>query len=251
MSFLKLINIHKSFNNDKGEIKVLEGISLDIGFGEFLVIVGPSGCGKSTLLKLMAGLERPDKGTVFFENGAQESGDKVLVFQNPLLFPWATVEQNVEFGLKLKGVPKSERKKRTTELLKKLGLQGFERFYPHQISGGMQHRVALARALAVNPTLILMDEPFTSVDPLTRESLQEELLRMWETTGSTVVFVTHSLREALLLGDRICVLTQRPASVKGEYKIDIPRPRYRHLSILAEMELNLKEFLTGIKPPAV
>lgn len=246
MSYLKLVSVNKAYRSKRGVIEVLKDFHLEVMEGEFLAIIGPSGCGKSTLLRLMASLEPPDGGLILFKGKpleAKENGKIVLVFQEPLLFPWLTVEGNVKFGLKVKGVGCKEAEEIASGLLKKVGLEGFEKFYPHELSGGMRHRVALARALAVDPDVLLMDEPFASVDAIIREVLQEKLLEVWEGTGKTVVFVTHSLREALVLADRICVLSPRPATVKAVYELKVPRPRDRGLSFLAEWEGILKREL--------
>lgn len=246
MNSLKLVSVSKAYKSKGGVVEVLKDFHLEVVEGEFLAIVGPSGCGKSTLLRLMAGLEPPDGGLILFKGEplrTKANGRIVLVFQEPLLFPWLTVEGNVEFGLKVKGIGHGKVEEVVSGLLKKVGLEGFEKFYPHELSGGMRHRVALARALAIDPDVLLMDEPFASVDAITREVLQEKLLEIWEGTGKTVVFVTHSLREALVLADRICVLSPRPANVKAIYELKVPRPRSRDLSFLAEWERVLKREL--------
>lgn len=246
MSSLKLVSVNKAYRSKGGVIEVLRDFHLEVREGEFLAIIGPSGCGKSTLLRLMAGLESPDSGSILFKGKpleAKANGKIVLVFQEPLLFPWLTVEGNVSFGLRVKGVGYREAEQIASSLLKKVGLEGFEKLYPHELSGGMRHRVALARALAVDPDVLLMDEPFASVDAITREVLQEKLLEVWDGTGKTVVFVTHSLREALVLADRICVLSPRPAKVKAVYELKVPRPRNRDLCFLVELEEVLKREL--------
>lgn len=246
MNSLKLVSVNKAYESERGRIEVLKDFHLEVKEGEFLALIGPSGCGKSTLLRLMAGLEPPDGGSILFKGRPLETktdGKIVLIFQEPLLFPWLTVEGNIGFGLKLKGLGQKEIKDIVLGLLKKVGLEGFEKFYPHELSGGMRHRVALARALAVNPDVLLMDEPFASVDAITREALQEKLLEIWEDARKTVVFVTHSLKEALLLADRICVLTPRPATVKALYELKVPRPRNGKHSFLAEWEWELRREL--------
>ncbi|MCX7857063.1 MAG: ABC transporter ATP-binding protein [Deltaproteobacteria bacterium] len=247
MSFLKLVNLSKSFNTDKGIVQVIKNISIDIKKGEFVAIVGPSGCGKTTLLKIIAGLEKPDDGSVLLQGEEANSNNIVLVFQNPLLFPWATVQENVGFGLRLKGIPKIKIEKVVLDLLKKIGLNDFKSFYPHQLSGGMQQKVALARALAVDPVLLLMDEPFASLDAIAREELQEELINIWRMFEKTIVLVTHSLREALLLADIVYVLTPRPTVIKSVHPIEIPRPRNAYLPILSHLELKLKKELAESK----
>ncbi|MDR8412863.1 ABC transporter ATP-binding protein [Nonomuraea sp. 3-1Str] len=194
----------------------LSGIDLDVREGEFLTLVGPSGCGKSTLLDLVAGLTRPTGGQILID-GTPVTGpglDRGIVFQQYALFPWRTARANVEFGLEAKAVPKKERRERSRHYLDLVGLTGFEERYPHELSGGMRQRVAIARSLAFDPDVLLMDEPFAALDAQTRESLQEELLRIWEKTGKTVVFITHGIDEAVYLGQRVAVMTSRPGRIK-------------------------------------
>ncbi len=241
MSFLEVVDIHKTFASDKGPVQALAGVNLSVEKGELVVIIGPSGCGKTTLLQIIAGLEKPTKGEVRIA-GQRVNGwgrDRTMIFQDFSLFPWLTVKGNVEFGLKMAGVPSRERAKIVGGLIEKVGLTGFEDFYPHELSGGMQQRVAIARALAVDPAVLLMDEPFASVDALTRSGLQAELVRLWSECRKTILFVTHSLREALLLADRIVVLTERPGRVKAVFHVDVPRPREAYLEELAWWEARL------------
>jgi len=205
----------------------LKGVSLEVKEGEFLALVGPSGCGKSTLLDILAGLSKPSSGSVCID-GRRVTGpdlDRGVVLQGYALFPWLTTRQNVEFGLQIKKVPKAERKKISTHFIGLVGLNGFEDRYPHELSGGMKQRVAIARALAYDPEVLLMDEPFAAVDAQTRESLQDELLRIWEKTGKTIVFVTHSIEEAVFLADRVAVMTVNPGTVREVVPIHLPRPR--------------------------
>jgi len=205
----------------------LKDVSLEVKEGEFLALVGPSGCGKSTLLDILAGLSKPSSGSVRID-GRQVTGpdlDRGVVLQGYALFPWLTTRQNVEFGLQIKKVPKAERKKISTHFINLVGLNGFEDRYPHELSGGMKQRVAIARALAYDPEVLLMDEPFAAVDAQTRESLQDELLRIWEKTGKTIVFVTHSIEEAVFLADRVAVMTVNPGTVREVVPIHLPRPR--------------------------
>ncbi|MDR1714034.1 MAG: ABC transporter ATP-binding protein [Coriobacteriales bacterium] len=205
----------------------VEDFNLSVRAGEFLSIVGPSGCGKSTLLDLLAGLERPSSGNIYVNNKPvtgpeQEIG---IVLQGYALFPWRTVRKNVEFGLEIKELPKSERQAVSQRYIDLVGLSGFEDSYPYELSGGMKQRVAIARALAYDPDVLLMDEPFAAVDAQTREVLQEELLRIWGQTGKTIVFITHSIEEAIFLSDRIAVMSSNPGTVKEVIEVDIPRPR--------------------------
>ncbi|OPY70407.1 MAG: Aliphatic sulfonates import ATP-binding protein SsuB [Syntrophorhabdaceae bacterium PtaU1.Bin034] len=205
----------------------LQNVSLEVKEGEFLALVGPSGCGKSTLLDILAGLGKPSSGSVYID-GRQVTGpalDRGVVLQGYALFPWRTTRQNVEFGLQIKKVPKAERKKISTHFINLVGLQGFEDRFPHELSGGMKQRVAIARALAYDPEVLLMDEPFAAVDAQTRETLQDELLRIWEETGKTIIFVTHSIEEAVFLADRVAVMTVNPGTVREIVPIDLPRPR--------------------------
>ncbi|MGW7514962.1 ABC transporter ATP-binding protein [Streptomyces sp. NPDC054796] len=204
-------------------VTALQDISLDIADGEFTVLVGPSGCGKSTLLDLLGGLTTPTSGRILLD-GEPVTGpglDRGIVFQQYALLPWRTAQGNVEFGLEATGVPRGERAERAREVLALVGLTGFEDRHPHELSGGMRQRVAIARSLAYDPGVLLMDEPFGALDAQTRESLQDELLRVWERTGKTVVFITHSIDEAVHLGQRVAVLTSRPGRVKEVVPIDL------------------------------
>jgi NitT/TauT family transport system ATP-binding protein len=194
----------------------LEGIDLQIAAGEFVVLVGPSGCGKSTLLDLLGGLTRPTGGRILLD-GAPVTGpglDRGIVFQQYALLPWRTALGNVEFGLEATGVPRRQRAAQAREFLDLVGLSGFEDRHPHELSGGMRQRVAIARSLAYDPDVLLMDEPFAALDAQTRESLQDELLRIWQRTGKTVVFITHGIDEAVYLGQRVAVMTSRPGRIK-------------------------------------
>ncbi|MEV8552137.1 ABC transporter ATP-binding protein [Streptomyces glaucescens] len=194
----------------------LDGIDLEIAAGEFVVLVGPSGCGKSTLLDLLGGLTRPTAGRILLD-GRPVTGpglDRGIVFQQYALLPWRTAQGNVEFGLEATGVPRRRRSARAREFLELVGLSGFEDRHPHELSGGMRQRVAIARSLAYDPDVLLMDEPFAALDAQTRESLQDELLRIWQRTGKTVVFITHGIDEAVYLGQRVAVMTSRPGRIK-------------------------------------
>ena len=203
----------------------LDRTSFSVAAGEFLCIVGPSGCGKSTLLDLLAGLGSPDEGQILID-GQPIRGpgpDRGIVFQQYALFPWKTAAGNVEFALEAVGVDRRERRVRDREFLRLVGLTGFEDDYPHQLSGGMKQRVAIARALAGSPGILLMDEPFAALDAQTRETLQDELLRIWRETGTTIVFVTHGIEEAVYLGQRVLVMAARPGRVVDSIAIDIDR----------------------------
>lgn len=209
------------------ELTALENVNLEVRAGEFLCVVGPSGCGKSTLLHLIAGLHQQTSGEILLD-GAPVQGPgtgRILIFQELGLFPWLTVAQNVEFGMRMKGVGRSERQERARRYLRLVHLQQFGQSYTHQLSGGMRQRVALARALASEPDVLLMDEPFGALDAQTRDLLHDELERIWTETGCTIIFVTHNVREAVRLGNRVVLLTFRPGRVKREYEIDLTRPR--------------------------
>ncbi|HYU46442.1 MAG TPA: ABC transporter ATP-binding protein [Terriglobales bacterium] len=221
--------ISLSYKTTSGEgLLALDDISLSVEPGEFLCIVGPSGCGKSTLLHLIAGLQPQTAGKVLVDGRAVEGPgtDRLMIFQELGLFPWLTVGQNVEFGMKMKNIGKAEREERTEHYLRLVHLLKFRDSYTHQLSGGMRQRVALARALAAEPDVLLMDEPFAALDAQTRDLLHDELERIWSATGCTIIFVTHNVREAVRLGDRVALLTFRPGRVKQEFPIHLPRPRH-------------------------
>jgi len=208
-------------------VPALWDVSFEARDSEFLCILGPSGCGKTTLLRIVAGLIKPENGQVR-EDGkplGPPGVDRCMVFQQFGLLPWRTVRSNVEFGLELQGVSRSERKERAQRFIDLTGLTGFEHHFPHQLSGGMQQRVGIARALSMEPSTLLMDEPFSAVDAHTRELLQEELLRIWERDAKTVLFVTHSIDEAIYLADRVLVMDARPGRIKEDLPVDLPRPR--------------------------
>ncbi len=206
---------------------VLNGVSIDIKDGEFVTIVGPSGCGKSTLLNIIAGLDSPDSGSVFVKGERKTSTDpdRIVIFQEGALFPWLTVIENVEFGLKLTGVPKEKRMESASHFVHMMQLSRFSNSYTYQLSGGMKQRVAIARALAMNPDILLMDEPFAALDVQTRDMLHSHLLQIHEATKKTILFVTHNINEALLLGNRIIVLSPSLGNIKRDISIDLPRPR--------------------------
>jgi NitT/TauT family transport system ATP-binding protein len=229
---LEVRRISKIFfeQNDprKPGLVALYNISLAIRKNEFVSLLGPSGCGKTTLIRIIAGLLTADRGEVLVNSQVVNSPgrDRCMVFQQFGLLPWRTVMSNVEFGLEIDGVPREERRALAEKYLELVGLKGFENYYPHQISGGMQQRVGIARALSKKPEILLMDEPFGAVDAQTREQLQEELLKIWAQTENTVVFVTHSIDEAIYLSDRVVVMQARPGRIKEEVTIDLPRPRW-------------------------
>jgi NitT/TauT family transport system ATP-binding protein len=219
--------LSKRYQVGEGEIVALAATSLTIGEGEFVCLLGPSGCGKSTLLKIVAGLIPASGGSVLI-NGRPVAGpgpDRAVVFQDYALFPWMTVTDNVEFGLAARGVAAARRRQVSGELLRVVGLGDFAEKYPHHLSGGMKQRVSIARALAVDPVLLLMDEPFGALDAQTRYVMQQELLRIWRAYRKTVLFVTHSIEEALYLGDRVLIMTARPGRIKADLRVSQARPR--------------------------
>jgi NitT/TauT family transport system ATP-binding protein len=220
-------SFQKTIKDKTAEIKALTDVSLSVRENEFISIIGPSGCGKTTLLKIIDGLIPYDSGQILI-NGKKVSApgpDRAVVFQTFALLPWRTVLANVEFSLELRQLPKEQRAATARAYLKRVGLEDFENHYPHELSGGMQQRAGLARALAVNPTILLMDEPFGSVDAQTRQLLQEELLELWQREQKTVIFITHSMDEAVYLADRVVVMTPRPGRVAEILDVPLPRPR--------------------------
>ncbi|MCM1180394.1 MAG: ABC transporter ATP-binding protein [Clostridium sp.] len=230
MPAIKIKDVTKYYQGEDGEpTKALDNINLEIKDGEFVCIVGPSGCGKSTLLEIVAGLLEHTSGEVLLDdepvNGT--SRDIGVVFQDPSLFPWRTIRKNIAFGMGISKVPKEEQEQRLAHYIELMGLKGFENKYPAQLSGGMKQRAGIARALAMNPKVILMDEPFSAVDHLTRCTLQEELIRIRQEEKKTVLFVTHDINEAVYLADRVILLSPRPSIVQGEYIIKTPYPRKR------------------------
>jgi NitT/TauT family transport system ATP-binding protein len=225
---IEITGLSKTFTGQDGTpVEALRGVDLTVHDNEFLTVLGPSGCGKTTMLKMIAGLQSWDAGEITI-GGRPVRGpgpDRSMVFQNFALLPWATVLDNVAFGLKLKGVGKAERNERARDLIAKVGLGGFETKRPGELSGGMQQRVGIARALAVEPEVLLMDEPFGAVDEQTRRLLQEELLAIWEANRLTVVFITHSMEEAVLLGDRVVLMSARPGQIAEIVDVPLSRPR--------------------------
>ena len=213
---IALRNVSKRF----GAVQALDSVTIDVERGEFVCLIGASGCGKSTLLNLIAALDLPSRGTV-----TVSAERPTLLFQEAALFPWLSARGNVELPLKLRKMPKAQRRVESDRLLATVRLEGFENRRPHELSGGMRQRVALARALAQQPELLLMDEPFGALDAMTRDVLHDELERIWQATGLTVVFVTHNVREAVRLGDRVVLLSSRPGRVVDEQRVDVPRPR--------------------------
>ena len=233
---ITIAGLRKEYGDGRERVVALDGINLTIAPGEFCCIVGPSGCGKSTLLRILAGLDRATSGTIDIDAKGWPVAN-AMVFQESGLFPWMNVEKNVGFGLMTRGVASADAGKRVDAVLRLVGLTKFRHHYPHQLSGGMRQRGAIARAFVTDPGMLLMDEPFAALDAQNRVILQAELVRIWEETGKTVVYITHSIDEALLLGDRTVVMTAQPGRIKQV--IDIPFPHPRHLMTLsASAEFN-------------
>jgi NitT/TauT family transport system ATP-binding protein len=249
---LSLVGVSKSFAGTKGPVLALDDVSLAVDEGEFVCLVGPSGCGKTTILNLVAGLEVPDKGQVLAD-GSPVGGpgsDRMVMFQEAALFPWLNVMDNVLFGLRLKpGLDKSTRRGTAHYYLKMVGLDRFRHASVHQLSGGMRQRAALARALAPEPRVLLMDEPFASLDAITREQLYQDIQRIWQDRRRTIVFVTHNVREACCLGDRVVLLSPHPGRIREEFVVDLPRPRQINSVDLARTAEKVMAALKGHIPP--
>jgi len=241
MQALELNAVTKRF----GDLEVLSEINLHIGKGEFGAIVGPSGCGKSTALRMFAGLETASSGSVTAGGKpvVQPGPDRVLIFQEHALYPWRTVEANVGFGLELAGVPKKERTKRIKEVLEKVGLDGFQNYYPHQLSGGMKQRASIARALIMDPEVLLLDEPYGALDAITRITMQNELIKLWRGTGKTVLLITHEIDEAVYLADKIFVMSPRPGRIIDTLEVNIPRPRPRNSPEFVQLRQRIMDSL--------
>ena len=224
---LELNGISMLYSRRGQRFEALRNISFEVEAGEFISIVGASGCGKTTLLRIVDGLTMPTRGEVRVDGGAvtKPGPDRGFVFQQDALFPWRTVLDNVVFGLEVQGKSKRESRERADGLIRLVGLEGFEQHFPHELSGGMRQRANLARALTIDPDILLMDEPFAALDAQTREIMQSELLRIWRSNRKTVMFVTHQIDEAVYLADRVVVMTSRPGQVKAVLEVDIPRPR--------------------------
>ena len=222
---IEISGLRKSFDGPEGELVALEKIDLTVREGEFLCIVGPSGCGKTTLLRILAGLERQFGGSVDFTVDTDGKPLQSMVFQEQGVFPWLTVLENAAYGLTVRHVPKDRCREQARDYLRKLGLSAFEAAYPSQLSGGMRQRVNLARAFVNDPAVLLMDEPLGALDEQTKMLVQTDLLRLWEGSNKTVLFITHSLDEAIVLGDRVAVMSNRPGRIKTILDIDLPRPR--------------------------
>lgn len=241
---VKIDNVVKKYNTRKGETIALNGVSLDIKENEFICVVGPSGCGKSTLLNIIAGLLEPTSGAVHVDGKLVEGPgpERGVVFQQYALFPWLTVLKNVEFGLKLKGMKGEEATAEAMKYLRMVDLEQFANSYPKELSGGMKQRVAIARAYAVNPQVLLMDEPFGALDAQTRTQLQTELLNTWEKERKTCFFITHDVDEAIILAQKVIIMSARPGRIKEIVPINIPYPRTQETKMSAEF-LDLKNYI--------
>jgi len=238
-------HLTKEFTGTRGErILALSDISLDIEPKEFICLLGPSGCGKTTLLRTIGGLEKATSGCIAINNHKVSGPDPMMamIFQEYSLFPWRTIRDNIAFGLEIRNVPREEREEAVDTYLSLVGLTEFADSYPYELSGGMRQRVAVARALAINPGILLMDEPFGALDAQTRNMMQRELLDIWEKTKKTIIFVTHSVDEAVFLADRIVVLTPRPGTIRDIIPIDLPRPRDR----TSEDFLRIRRFVLSL-----
>jgi NitT/TauT family transport system ATP-binding protein len=243
---LDLRKVGKTFRSDTGaKVKALEDVNLLVRQGEFVTLVGATGCGKTTLLNLITGLDKADEGDLRLGEGLR-FGDKIAhVFQHYTLFPWRTVVSNVSFGLQMRGITRTRRRGRAAELLARVGLKGFEDAYPHELSGGMRQRAAIAQALAIEPKLLLMDEPFGAVDDSTRSELQQMLTDLWQENQITILFVTHNIDEAIVLGSRVLVFSERPGRIACEFKIELPRPRNRMAKDFTDLFLQIRNSLSG------
>ncbi len=243
---LRIENVSKTFQSKNGRVIALHNVSFDVASGEFVCLLGPSGCGKSTLLSIIAGLESADSGAAYCNDRrvTDTSTDGIVIFQETALFPWLDVIGNVEFGLRMNGIAAPARREQAERYLAMVHLARFARANVHELSGGMKQRVALARALALEPAALLMDEPFAALDAQTRDLLHGELQEIWASTRKTILFVTHNVREAVRLGDRVLVLSVRPGRVKREFKINLPRPREMEDHALVDLA---REILAELK----
>ena len=243
---LSIQGVSRTFVSPKGQTtQALLPVDFDVAENDFVTILGPSGCGKSTMLRIVAGLDHPTSGRVLLGGRPVEGpgADRGMVFQSYTLFPWLTIEQNIRFGLRERGMPEAQQKERAAYFIAKVGLRGFEQHFPKQLSGGMQQRTAIARALANDPKILLMDEPFGALDNQTRVLMQELLLGIWEAERKTVMFVTHDIDEAMFMANRVAVFSARPGRVKTELAVDLPHPRHYTIKTSPEF-MDLKARLT-------
>ena len=249
MALIRVEHLDKSFPSRHGTISIMKDVSFDVKDADFVAIVGPSGCGKSTLLRLIQGLDRPTAGRILFRERPVQSvcSQMAMVFQSFALFPWLTVRENVAFGLEALEWPKEKIGSQVERYISVTGLDGFQEAYPRELSGGMRQRVGLARALAVEPSVLLMDEPFSALDPLTAESLREEILQLWrdpELPPDAVLLVSHNIEEAIQLSDRIIVLSRRPSHVLADVRVELPRPRDRKSAAFYELTDRVYSLIT-------
>ena len=245
-SQLSIQGVSRVFTSPKGQTtQALTPVDFEVRENDFVTILGPSGCGKSTLLRIVAGLDQPSTGQVLLDGEPVQGpgADRGMVFQSYTLFPWLTVEQNIRFGLRERGMPEREQKERANDFIAKVGLRGFEQHFPKQLSGGMQQRTAIARALANDPKILLMDEPFGALDNQTRVLMQELLLGIWESAQKTVLFVTHDIDEAIFMANRVAVFSARPGRIKTELAVPFPHPRHYTIKTSPEI-MTLKARLT-------
>jgi len=247
MTKLEAKNIVKYFSHDSHKLTALGGINLKVEAGDFVCLVGPSGCGKSTFLRIIAGLEKPDEGQIMFDGQpVSETGpERIMVFQEGALFPWLKVQDNVEFGLKMAGIPKEKRAKISNRYLDMMQLTKFADSYTYQLSTGMKQRVAIARALVMDPDVLLMDEPFAALDAQTRDLLLVEMQLIWEKTKKTILFVTHNVAEATVLGTKIAIFSNRPSIIKKEFENNFPRPRVTENESLFKLQ---QDILAELRP---
>ena len=250
---IEIRGVHKEFVKGERRVLALQDIDLTVAQHEFVAILGPSGCGKSTLLNMVAGFDRPTRGSVKVEGEeiVDPSPRRCVVFQEPALFPWLTVMDNVVFGPKNRRQPAAEYRPRAAQIIEQVGLRGFEASYPAELSGGMRQRVGIARVLIMEPKVLLMDEPFGSLDAQTRTLMQELLLALWQRHQQTVLFITHDIEEALLLADRVCVMTARPGRIKKSIPVPMPRPRSIELTLSPEFNALRREVLALIREESV
>lgn len=243
---LDVKNISKSFINNKKHVEVLNNINLEVDQGEFICLLGPSGCGKTTLLTIIGGFQKPDSGEIWVnENKVSKPGiDRAFIFQNYALFPWKSVRDNVLYPMKQQKISREEREKKLAELIEMADLKGKESMYPHQLSGGMKQRVAVIRALACNPEVLLMDEPLGAVDLKMRQNLQEELEKIWSSNKITAVMVTHDVDEAVYMSDRVIIMSRNKGEIIGNIKVEIPRPRNREYKEYEEYKSHVSEILS-------
>lgn len=242
---LELNDISKTFYSESGEqIRALEGLNLLVREGEFITLVGATGCGKTTLLNLIAGLDSPDDGHLCLGKDLRLGNNVAYVFQHYTLFPWRSTLGNISFGLQMRGVGRNKRKKEALKLLSKVGLNGFENTYPYELSGGMRQRAAIAQALAIQPKLLLMDEPFGALDDSTRRELQQMLTELWQENRTTILFVTHNIDEAVVLGEKVLIFSGRPGKIVREFNVELPRPRNTITKEFTDLFMQIRQSLS-------